>query len=1112
MRCGFVQARLARALRRRFNGQVEFNILGPLEIVEGGRAVRLESPKQRALLTLLLLQEGEVVSRDRLIEELWLGNPPPAAETTLRSHLSRLRSVVGASRLETRPPGYALALAPDELDAATFRRLGAEGRQALELGRMGEAADLLRRALGLWRGPALADFAYESFAQSAIARLEESRLVVTEERITADLALGRHADLVGELEALVAAHPLRESLRAQFMLALYRSNRQAEALETYQQARLILTERLGLEPSESLKNLQRLVLDHDPSLIQTAGHIAEHAEALADRAVAPFVGRKREMAELLLGMDEARADCGSLFLISGEPGIGKSRLTEELLRRAREARFRVLVGRCWEAGGAPAYWPWVQGMRGYVLGCDLDTLRNELGRGAEDIAQVLPELRDCFPSLAQPSSNDPEGARFRLFDSIAGFLREVSLAQPLLFVLEDLHAADAPSLLLLRFLADAVANSRLLVVGTYRDVDPVLNDALSAALSELGRQPATRFLPLTGLPEREVRTYIELATEIQPSAGVVNRIHEQTEGNPLFVGEIVRLLEIEGSLEEIADAPGGHLTIPEGVRAVIRKRLRHLSEDCKLVLVLAAVLGREFDLEALEQVSQVSGDHLLDTLDEAARERVVAAVPGQPGRMRFAHALIREAVYDDLPPGRRLQLHRRVGEALEALHATNPEPHLAELAFHFFQSARPSSYEKALEYAGRAADRSMRLLAYEEAARLYGMALRVLTGTERSDQDRRCELLLRLGEAQARGGESPRARSTFLEAADIARSAGWADRLGRAALGYGGRFVWARAGTDPHLISLLEESLRLLAQSDGRLRAKLLARLAGALRDQPSRELRTSLSKTAVETARRIGDPEALAYALDGNLAVVFWPKAPSVRLEVAKELLHLAEAGGDRERALQAQDYQLTALLQLGDISAFDTVLGEMGKLADELRQPAQLWTLLHARAMRALSDGRFAEAECLAQEALTAGQRTLAPDAAFVFRMQTFVLHKELGQLQTVESDARRFVEEYPARSLCRCVLANLLSGLGRNEEARAIFEELAANGFDALPVDDEWLLSTTLLSEVCTLLADVPRAATLHDLLLPHGRMVASLWNEVSLGSVSRYLGCLCSTLSR
>ncbi len=463
-------------IRRRLNGHVEFHILGPLEIIDGGRALRLESPKQRALLALLLLQEGEVVSRDRLIEELWLGNPPPAAETTLRSHLSRLRAVVGSSRLETRPPGYALALAPDELDAEAFRRLGAAGREALERGRMAEAAELLGRALALWRGPALADFAYEAFAQSAIARLEESRLVVTEERITADLALGRHTDLVGELEALVTAHPLRESLRAQLMLALYRSNRQAEALECYQHARLILTEQLGLEPSESLKNLQRLVLDHDPSLHQHGGQVAERSEAIAD-PVAPFVGREREIGALLRGLEQARAGSGSLFLISGEPGIGKSRLTEEFARRSRDAGFQVLVGRSWEAGGAPAYWPWVQGMREYVLGRDLDTLRNELGRGAEDIAQVVPELRDRFPDLPQPASNEPEGARFRLFDSIASFLRQASLAQPLLFVLDDLHAADAPSLLLLRFLADAVAKSRILVIATYRDVDPVLNGA-----------------------------------------------------------------------------------------------------------------------------------------------------------------------------------------------------------------------------------------------------------------------------------------------------------------------------------------------------------------------------------------------------------------------------------------------------------------------------------------------------------------------------------------------------------------------------------------------------------------------------------------------------------
>jgi DNA-binding SARP family transcriptional activator len=316
---------------------VEFRILGPLEVIDNGRTLRLGSRKQRALLAILMLDAGKVVSRDRLIDDLWHGDPPAAAEVTLRSHISRLRSALGASRLLSRAPGYTLVLAPEELDAARCERLLAEARDARADGRAADAAERLRGALALWRGPVLADIAYEPFAQGDIARLEELRLVVLEERIEADLTLARHADLVGELEALVAEHPLRERLRGQLMLALYRSGRQAEALESYQRARRVLTEWLGLEPSEALKELQRGILAQEPSLHPPSEPEAETApvQGMGAGGTGPFVGRARELHELRRSLDVALAGEGRLFLISGEPGIGKSRLVEQLARRAR---------------------------------------------------------------------------------------------------------------------------------------------------------------------------------------------------------------------------------------------------------------------------------------------------------------------------------------------------------------------------------------------------------------------------------------------------------------------------------------------------------------------------------------------------------------------------------------------------------------------------------------------------------------------------------------------------------------------------------------------------------------------------------------------------------
>jgi DNA-binding SARP family transcriptional activator len=1095
---------------------VEFRILGPIEVVESGRALRLGSRKQRALLTLLVLHAGKVVSRDQLIDDLWHGEPPAAAETTLRSHISRLRSVLGASRLLSRSPGYLLVLHPQELDAARCEQLLAEGREALAHGRATEAAERFRSALALWRGPAIADAAYEPFAQAEITRLDGLRLAVLEERIEADLALARHPDLVGELEALVGQHPLRERLRGQLMLALYRSGRQADALESYQEARRLLTEELGLEPSEAIKDLQRAILSHDLSLRAPSESEVEAAtgEGVSVAGASPFVGRERELRELLRGLDEARGGKGRLFLLSGEPGIGKSRLIEQLVARARERGADVLVGRCWEAGGAPAYWPWVQALRAYMRDRDPELLRGQLSRGAPDLAQILPELTEILGEMPVPPSGDPDGARFRLFEAATSFLRNASLARPLVLVLDDLHAADAPSLLLLQFLADALADTRLLVVGAYRDVDPSLRDPLAETLAELRRGTVTHSLPLVGLPETELRSFVSLTTGLEPAARLVRALHRATDGNPLFVGEVVRLLASEEALESITDAEAWRQMIPETVRAVIRRRLGHLSENCRLVLVLASVLGREFDLSALERVSEVSGDQLLDVLDEAARERVVTAVPGQPGLMRFAHVLIRDTIYDELSSGRRVHLHRRVGDALEELYADNLEPHLAELAHHFYESARPAVAEKALAYARRAAERSLRLLGYEEAARLFAVALQVCDSMESPDDALRSELLLALGDAYARAGDTPRSKQAYRRAAELGEALRLPEQLARAALGYGGRLTWDASRDDPHLVALLERSLAALGDEDSALRVRLLARLAGGpLRDSTANTARrAALGAQALEMARRIGDPSTLAYALSGYINSRLAPDSTPEQAALAKELIDAALEVGDSERAIEGYEYHFEPSVEFGDLEAAHADLEAMTELADQLRQPAQLWLVAVLRGLLALLEGRLEEAEQVIAETRSLGRRAQSWGASVYHGLQLYVLRREQGRVEEVDELVRRAARENPTYPIWRCVLASVVTELGATDEARAELEALSDNGFGGIPFDEEWEVSLCLLAETASRLGENERAATLYELLLPYADRIATSYPEISVGPVSRYLGLLASTTER
>ena len=710
---------------------VRIGVLGPVEAWEDGRELPLGSGRQRALLVLLLLHADVAVSKDTLIDGLWGERPPRSAAKLLQGYVSQLRRALPAEAIVTRGSGYLLRAA--DTDAAEFERLltDARGQEPLE------AARTLRAALALWRGRAFADVEYESWAQAGASRLEELRLVALEERIEADLRLGEDRRVVPELQALVAEHPLRERLRAQLMLALYRAGRQPEALDVYADARRRLVDDLGVEPGKALRELHQAILRQDPMLDPAAP-----TGRAAERAGSAFVGREAELAELLAGLEDALAGHGRLYFLVGEPGIGKSRLADELIAQAQARGTRVLVGRCWEAGGAPVYWPWLQSLRPYIRETEAETLRSQLGSGAPDLAQILPELRELYPDLAEPRSLEPESARFRLFEAMTSFLRSAAEQRPVLLVLDDLHAADEPSLLLLQFVARELRASRLLVVGAYRDVDPKLADALAAALTELAREPVTRTLSLGGLGKADVARFIELTTAHTPGASVVETVHTGTEGNPLFVGEIVRLLAAEGRLDESGPRPA----VPQSLKEVIARRLRHLSAECKRVLSLASVLGREFDLDVLASASSLERGTLFELLDEAIAQQLVTDVPGSRVRLRFGHALFRDGLYDDLPASRRRQLHRAVGEALEKLSSSDADSHLAELAHHFCEAVPPADPSKAVDYARRAGDHAAGLLAPEEAVRLYEMALSL------ADPPERPRLLLRTARSIWMGG------------------------------------------------------------------------------------------------------------------------------------------------------------------------------------------------------------------------------------------------------------------------------------------------------------------------------------------------------------------------
>jgi predicted ATPase len=453
-----------------------------------------------------------------------------------------------------------------------------------------------------------------------------------------------------------------------------------------------------------------------------------------------FVGRERELAAMSSALDAAVSGRGSIVLLGGEPGIGKTRTAEEVTAVATEQRILPLWGRCHEGEVAPAFWPWVQVLRAYIADHNPDTFRAALGVRAPLLARLIPEIDGGEPPVAAPPA-DPKQEMFLLFDGITAFLRAAAHPDPLLIVLDDLHWADAPSLGLLQYLAGELAGARILIVGAYRDTGLDRAHPLTTTLAELARVPGTSRLPLPGLADREVAQLLEDSLGAPASPALVSAVQQQTEGNAFFVTEVARLLAGQG--ERVLDTdPSAALlpiAIPPTVRDVIGRRLSRLSGPCVALLEVAAVFGREFPVAALQQVFiRVEAapapdqpiahdrDRMLTLLEEAERAGIIADLPRNRGSYQFSHILIRGLLYEDLLSTRRSRLHRLVGEALEAVHAADLMPHYAELAHHFAMAVPAGDPAKAIAYARQAGDAGVRLYSYAEAAGHYRRALELL--------------------------------------------------------------------------------------------------------------------------------------------------------------------------------------------------------------------------------------------------------------------------------------------------------------------------------------------------------------------------------------------------
>ena len=848
---------------------VEFRILGPVEVLADGQALALGGRRERAVLARLLLSANRVVTSEQLVDELWPDHAPKDGLHSLRVAISRLRKGLGAlgaaDVLVTQSPGYLLRVDDETFDLARFERLVVQGRQEMDRKEYRRAADSLREALEQWRGPALAQVADASFVRAESVRLEEGRLAALEARIEADLSCGRHTELTAELEALTRAHPLREALWGQRMLALYRCGRQAEALRAFQELRRVLGEELGIEPSMPLAELERAILRQEPGLTCKAAEpttvqgAPSGGVSFSDRT--PFVGREAERAELHDLLDRAAAGTGGLVLIGGEPGVGKSRLVEELAGEAG-GRFRVLVGHCYESGRDLSYMPWVELIETAMADTEPGELRRSLGDEAPEFARLVPELRRLLPDIPAPVELPPEQQRRYTFNSIREYLTRASRNEPRLLVLEDLHWADESTLLLLEHLAERLATIPCLVIGTHRDSPTDVTPLLAETLSNLVRRRQARRLNLSRHSERDVAALLEALSHQTPPEKVRTAIYAETDGNAFFVEEVFRhlaesgrLLDEEGRFRD--DLSIADLDVPANVRLVIGRRLDRLDETTARALSIAAVAGRHLGFELWEAIADVEGDELIDAVEGAERTGlIVTEGTGDQEEYWFAHELIRQTVLTRIPAARRRRYHLRVADAMERLHGDNLPGHAATIAAQLVDAGSAADPARLFRFLVLAGSRSLGSAAFEDGLQHLHRAASL---AEHVTPGERAEMQFHLGVAERATGNTDEAIAAWRRSIEIYEAEGDTEAISRIGplvawnLVFGGRFK------DSH--ELAERGLAALGEEPSSGRGRLLAIAGAGVAADGQYQAGVRCTAEAAQIGDRLGDATVGAYA-----------------------------------------------------------------------------------------------------------------------------------------------------------------------------------------------------------------------------------------------------------
>ncbi len=1103
---------------------MEFKVLGPLVVVDDhGASIPLNSVAQRRLASVLVMRAGTIASADYLAEHLDL------SAGALRTSMTRLRRVFGNDMLVTVAPGYELRTS--NVDALRFERLLAEARSA----ESSAARSALEHAIALWRGGAHHEFAHEPWAIGEVARLEEMRSGAIEDLAEILLASNEWSLCVATLEALIDAQPFRDRPRRLLMESLARSGRRTDALRAYQAYRRFLLDEVGIEPSATVVALDRAISQEDygvlapsvgasaaqplsspPTRSVSAADLKWSAPPLPGRlsqlSRTGFAGRMAERMQLRRDFQEVVAGERRVALIAGEPGIGKTRLASSAALSAHEEGATVLFGRCDEDISVP-YQPWVEALDHLVCHTHEDVLNRVGTRHLTELARLIPTLaeRDHETVRRPPSPTDTD--QFFLFESVVALLESASADNPIVLVFDDVHWADKPTLLMLRHVVQSSAALRLQIIVTYRDGRVDAASALAELLGALAREDVVYRTSLVGLLDAEIVEMIEHRgghALDQDGIGLARELRRETDGNPFFLGELLRYLAESGSLLRGENnrwmIPGGlrGIQLPETVRDVIRQRVTRLGLTAQHILRLAAVVGRDFDIDVLGVISAASETDVLDALERAEAASLVHELPGDTTRYSFAHALVQQSLYEDLGSARCRLAHRQIGETLEQLRADGASVRISELAQHWMDGGRPTDWARIVGYAREVGDAAVLALAPDEAARWYRDALTVLDRQPRPDQRLRAELLIALGTTILKGGET-----YLLDAAHTAQREHDDELLVKAVLA-------DRRGWQSHLgrvendrIAVVEAALKAVGTHDSKERARLLKGYATDLAYSGDPGRCWSLDREAVDIARRVGDRKTLLHVLIRR-PVGFWgPDSLQYRIEASREAVMLANEIADPASVFWAYNDLATVAASLGSRAEFDLCVDRHREVALSLgQQPGFDWLITAFFCVNAEVTAKLDDAEQLAlrvsSKAIEAGNSNV--DALLTTFLSNVALQR--GDPESVISSLEKVSARSSRFDATRALLARSYYYAGLQERANDMMVAEFALGIKA-PWDRYWLLATSYWAEVAGLTKHHGAAELLYRRLLPWSDQIVAVTQAVE-NAVSFYLGLLATVV--